>query len=99
TGYVTTAERPLEPEEYPQLDPALLQPGSLVFQPTAGPVDLTNLLNWWRYIPGADWTHPEGPGPGVGGRERHPVVHISYADAVSYADWAGKALPTEAEWE
>jgi formylglycine-generating enzyme required for sulfatase activity len=99
TGYVTVPERPLDPAEYPLLDPALLQPGSLVFHPTDGPVDLTNLVNWWRYVPGADWAHPYGPDTSSGGLERHPVVHISFDDAQAYADWAGKQLPTEAEWE
>ena len=99
TGYVTVAERPLDPADYPDADPSLLVPGSLVFRKTRGPVDLRNVANWWAYVPGADWRHPEGPGSNLGGRERHPVVHVAHEDAEAYARWAEKALPTEAEWE
>lgn len=99
TRYVTVAERPLDPADYPEADPSLLVPGSLVFRKTPGPVDLGDFGNWWSYLPGANWADPEGPGSGVSGRERHPVVHIAYEDAEAYAAWAGKALPTEAEWE
>lgn len=99
TGYATVAERPLDPAEYPRLDPALLVPGSLVFSPTPRPVQLTDMRQWWRYLPGADWAHPEGPGSDVGGRERHPVVHVCYDDVAAYAAWAGRQLPTEAQWE
>jgi sulfatase modifying factor 1 len=99
TGYVTVAERPLDRAEYPEADPGALVPGSLVFRPTRGPVDLRDFRNWWAYVPGTTWQRPEGPGSDTYTRGRHPVTQVAYADAEAYAAWAGKALPTEAEWE
>jgi formylglycine-generating enzyme required for sulfatase activity len=99
TGHVTFAERPLVAEDYPDADPSLLHPGSLVFQRTRGPVNLKDYRNWWAYVPGASWRTPRGPGSSLDGLDRHPVTHVAYEDVEAYAAWAGKSLPTEAEWE
>ncbi len=99
TGYVTVAERPLDPTDYPDADPELLVPGSLVFRKTAAPVDLSDFRNWWEYVPGAFWKKPGGPGTTINGRDHHPVVQVAFEDAEAYAAWVGKELPTEAEWE
>lgn len=99
TGYITVAERPLNAADYLDADPDLLVPGSLVFRKTKGPVDLRDYRNWWEYVPGACWKHPEGPGSNLEGRANHPVVQVAYEDAEAYARWVHKELPTEAEWE
>jgi formylglycine-generating enzyme len=99
TGYVTVAERPLDPKDFPGVPRDKLVPGSAVFRATSHPVPLDNPLQWWHYTAGANWRHPEGPGSGIQDRSDHPVVHIAFEDALAYARWAGKRLPTEAEYE
>jgi sulfatase modifying factor 1 len=99
TGYATVAERSPDPSQYPGARPDMLVPASAVFVAPQHRVDLRNHYNWWTYVPGADWRHPQGPGSSVKRRPDHPVVHLAWADVQAYADWAGKQIPTEAEWE
>lgn len=99
TKYVTVAERALNPADFPGVPADKLVPGSAVFTATRQPVALDNPLQWWRYVAGASWRHPSGPGSTIAGRDDHPVVHVAFEDVAAYARWAGKRLPTEAEFE
>ena len=99
SGHVTEAERSPDPALYPGAPPENLVPGSLVFRPTDGPVDLRDYSQWWAWTPGADWRHPTGPDSSLAGLDDHPVVHVAHGDVAAYAEWAGTALATEAEWE
>jgi formylglycine-generating enzyme required for sulfatase activity len=99
TGYVTVAERPPDPKDYPGALPHMLKAGSMVFMPPKHPVDLRDWSQWWKFKFGANWRRPYGPRSSISGLDDHPVVHVAYCDAEAYAKWAGKELPTEVEWE
>jgi formylglycine-generating enzyme len=99
TGYRTLAERPLRAADFPGASPKMLKPGSMVFRKACGPVDLRDITGWWAWKPGACWRHPEGKGSSVAARLDHPVVQVAFEDSEAYARWAGKSLPSEAEWE
>lgn len=98
TGYVTVAERTPNPDEIPGAPPEMLKPGSAMFRQPASLMS-REILQWWIYMPGANWRHPQGPDSSIEGRMHYPVVHIAFEDAQAYADWAGRSLPTEAQWE
>lgn len=99
TGHVSFAEIPPDPDDYPDMDPKLAIAGSIVFTPPSAPMDLLGDPVWWSFVPGASWRHPLGPESDIAGKGNHPVVHIAHSDALAYAEWAGKSLPTEPEWE
>lgn len=98
TGHVTVAEIAPDPADYPDMLESIDYAGSLVFRRTGAPVDVSDTSQWWSFVQGADWRHPSGRDSSIEGLEDHPVVHVAYADAEAYAVWAGKSLPTEAEW-
>ena len=100
TGYVTVAERMPDPDLLKGAPEEMLKPGSIVFTPPGDEIEsYANILQWWSYVPGADWRHPEGPDSDIESKDNYPVVHIAYEDAVAYAEWAGRELPTEAQFE
>jgi formylglycine-generating enzyme required for sulfatase activity len=99
TGYVTVAETTPEAKDYPGALPDMLYAGSLVFSRPRSTFDIRDWSQWWSFIEGADWRHPYGPGSGIKGLDEHPVVHVAFSDVQAYANWTGKELPTEAEWE
>jgi formylglycine-generating enzyme required for sulfatase activity len=99
TGYRTFAETAPDPRDYPGALPEMLRAGSLVFTPPAHPVGLGDFSRWWQFAFGADWRHPQGPGSSIKGKDDHPVVHVAWQDVQAYAAWAGKEIPSEAEWE
>jgi sulfatase modifying factor 1 len=99
TGYVTIAERKPKAEDFPGAPPENLVAGSVVFSPPDHPVSLNNFYQWWAYVPGANWRHPQGPKSDIRGKADYPVVQVAYPDAVAFAKWSGKRIPTEAEWE
>jgi sulfatase modifying factor 1 len=99
TGHVTLAERPANPDDYPGAKPEMLPPSSTIFKKPTAPVDMKDHYNWWVYVRGADWRHPRGPASSISRLADHPVVHVAFEDVAAYANWAGKEIPTEAEWE